>query len=176
LTAVARRLRLWRYPWAIVVLLLAVAPALGAADGEHWYFIELAGQRAGWMVERQATRDGLTTTESESELRIHRGGTELVLNFSSQFVETTAGKPVSMRSVQRFGQQPMILEATFDDEGVIEKTVQGEATHQRRLPAAEEGWLTPAVAQRALVKAPWSRRWPPALATCAIAPSTLFPV
>lgn len=139
--------------WVASALLLTLAPAVGAVEAEHWYVIELAGQRAGWMVERQTTRDGLSTTQSESELRIHRGGTELVLNFSSQFVETTAGKPVSMRSVQRFGQQPMILEATFDDEGVIEKTVQGEATHQRRLPAAEEGWLTPAVAQRALVKA-----------------------
>ncbi len=138
--------------WAALALLLALAPRAHALDWEHWYVVELAGQRAGWMVERQTTLGGRITSQSESELRISRGGTALVLTMSSQFVETVAGEPISMRTVQRYGQEPMILEAEFDGDTVIERTTQGETARERRLPAAEKGWLTPAAAQRRLAE------------------------
>ena len=139
-------------PWVILVLLLALVPCAHATDWEHWYVVELAGQQAGWMMERQTTLEGRITSQNESELRINRGGTELVLTMSSQFVETVAGEPISMRTEQRFGQQPMVLEATFSDDSIVEKTTQGEAVHERSIPTSQESWLTPAAAQRRLAE------------------------
>ena len=151
-----------RLAWLGLALWLGAAPGVRAETpapaGETWYAIEIAGQPAGWMVERRAERDGPKqerpkqerhiVTETEMELRLKRGATELTLGLASRFVETADGRPIEMGSRQKLGTTPVEITGRFVAAGVELQTSQEGSTTRQTLPVPAGPWLPPAAAAR----------------------------
>lgn len=134
-------------------LCLGLSFASAAAGSEDWYTIEIAGQPAGWMVERHEERDGPgkerhLISESEMELSFTRGSTALTLSLAGRFVETGDGRPLEMGSRQVLGQTPLETTARFEGGQVELTTTQAGRVTRQTLPAPVGDWLPPAAAAR----------------------------
>lgn len=144
--------------------LLAAAVVVGALTGntfayegepsrpleDRWYVVQLRGQRAGYMRDRVDRAAGKITTRSEMVLKILREKSEVEMRFVSEFVETDANRPVSMRSEQRLGANPDMATYTFLDDGVevVRSGTTGEVREKK--PRPEGAWLTPRQVENAV--------------------------
>lgn len=122
----------------------------GAETLEHWYRLALGDAPAGWMMVRERHDDARRTTETQTQLKVARGGTEVQLEMASRFVESADGRPIEAWSRQMLGPQPIESTYTFDGDTVRVETVQGTRRSVRQQPAPEDPWLPPAAAQDAL--------------------------
>ena len=129
----------------IVVWTLGLATAT-ASDFERWFTVELSGAKTGWMHMSRATDGDRITSTSELSLEIRRGDTSVSLSLSSEFVETTDGKPVSMQSRTRMGTQPSLSRWTFHDDHVMHEVEQQGRITTQRLDRPAGTWLPPAAA------------------------------
>ena len=125
--------------------------ALAQEVRERWYILELAGTPAGHMssiVTTAGDGDAKTiTTDASLVLSIARAGAKISVIQESRFVETAAGKPVSMRSRQVMGGE-IIQEYVFKDDS-IELTTRQPAGEPKvsTLKLPEGTWLPPAAAE-----------------------------
>lgn len=130
-------------------MLLAAPMRVIAGDGgyEKWYVLNMNDQRAGHAVERQSVdAQGRITTSSELVFRMQRLGQEINIKVATEFVETAAGKPVSMTTVQDLSLAVRKETYTFTDEGIVQVSGEGDRTSRKLLPLPEGQWLTPAKA------------------------------
>jgi hypothetical protein len=125
--------------------LLLGLPAFGD-DYDRWYAIEMAGGRAGWMHNTQKTEGDTVTTTTETKLSVGRSTSPITITMEGRFVETAAGKPVSLHSVMKLGNMPTIMDCAFTEKELqITLTQAGNETKMTR-PLPEGSWLTPAAA------------------------------
>src|ERR1041384_2511518 len=96
----------WRAALALLALLLAPALALAGDDYERWYTVEMSGKRCGYMHSVQKTDAGRITSSSEMVISMGRADSSVAMTMEGRFVETEAGKPLSMRMVQRLASTP----------------------------------------------------------------------
>lgn len=126
---------------------LLAAPALAAEPVDRWYIVTLGGDRSGYVHETIKTDDdGNTVSRYRLVLEIRRDRQRLTIEQASSFVETPTGEPVSMRSEQSLGAEPVILEASFKPDGVELVTRSGGRTVRDSRPPIEGRWLPPAAA------------------------------
>lgn len=130
----------------LTFLLLSPAAAL-AQDFERWYTLEMAGQRAGYMHSLRTTEGDRITSETKMVMNVSRGPVAISVTMSGQFVETAAGKPVSMTKIEQMGAIPSRTEYIFDDQEIVIRTFQGDQVVESRRPQPEGNWLTPGAAQ-----------------------------
>ena len=130
----------------------APAPAQPApkkpAIEDQWYIVELNGQRSGHMHSREETKDGKITTTSSMLLAIKRGAAALEITIDTEFVETEAGKPISMTFSRKLGMSPQTTETRWTDTGVEITEIQNNDRATNAAKAPEGEWLTPAAADR----------------------------
>lgn len=136
----------------------AAAPAAGEAmdarpgEIERWYTLLINGQKAGGSRtgERQEGKDAAARiiTTSDTTIGLGRADTPIKVRMESEFVETAAGKPVSMKTVRTLGAQPVTRTLTFGEKDIKVVTLTGATKSEATvaLPAGE--WLTPAAAER----------------------------
>jgi transglutaminase-like putative cysteine protease len=136
-------------PWLSAValmLVLVTRPCLAGDDFERWYIMELGKSRAGWTMQSQSTAGDLITSVSRTEINLARGKTEAGLSMDSSFVETKAGKAVSLKTSSKFGKTPTVMTATFGETAIdVVVSVAGRTDKSTR-PLPEGTWLTPAAA------------------------------
>ncbi len=142
-----------KHALGLLVVVLLAARAFGAPEvvEERWYLVELAGAKAGHMVERTERLDGgdLRVT-SRTALSIARGPAEVEVTIEAQSVETEGGDPVSMRVEQRLGAALLSTEVTFD--GATATVVESQFGQQSepRTIEIDGGALMPAALSREL--------------------------
>jgi hypothetical protein len=129
-----------------LALVLMLATLARAGDHDRWYTLEMAGKRAGSMHSSQVTRDGRVTSRVEITMGIGRAATAMKISMEGEFVETADGKPVSMKSVQALGAQPITTEYTFGEKDLSITTRQGAQVTNSTRPLPDGTWLTPAAA------------------------------
>jgi len=140
--------------------LLCLCQIVAADDGrpEQWYIVQMQNQRAGWMRERTVREGDVWRSETEMRLEIKRGSVALGIGISSEFVETTAGKPLSMSSTMKLGALPQTKSFRFLDDGVEVKESIGAAgaagsnESVKKQPMPEGEWLTPMATERYFAK------------------------
>ena len=125
---------------------------LARADAVRWYVLEMQGQRAGWMVERETVVGDTIVTTSESSLTIRRGETEISISMGSEFIETVDGRPIEMTATANMGSAPSSDRYVFEDDGVIWTSSQLGKKVSKTLPLPEGRWLPPAAAGRYVAK------------------------
>ncbi len=135
------------YWLAAAAALLMAAPAwVRADDYDRWYTIDMAGGRAGWMHNAQKTEGDTITTTTEATFSLGRAQSPITVSIDGSFVETAAGKPVSMHTVMKLGNMPTTMDCTFaPTEMKIKLSQAGNITDMTR-PLPEGTWLTPAAA------------------------------
>jgi Transglutaminase-like superfamily len=143
---------------ALLLLLPLAQAALGAVaqaateTREDWYRVEIAGAPAGWVLTRERTAGGEITTETEMELRLKRGGTEMSMALGTRFVETAGGEPLSMWVSQNMGQVPVETTYRFGPDRLEMRSVQGDSVSEKTLPRPPGSWLPPAATQRLVAR------------------------
>jgi transglutaminase-like putative cysteine protease len=128
------------------VLLLMLATLARAGDHDRWFTLEMSGTRAGSMHSTQVTADGRITSRVEITMGLGRADTAMKIAMEGEFVETPDGKPVSMKSVQQLGAQPISTEYAFGEKEVTVTVRQGEQVTTSTRPLPDGKWLTPAAA------------------------------
>ena len=131
-----------------ILLAVLTALALPCEAGERWYVLEMQGQRAGWTVEREHTKDGTIISTTESRLTIRRGTTDVTLAMSSRFVEAETGEPIEMTAKSELGGTPTEDHWIFGPDNVRWISTSGAQRIEKSLPNPEGSWLPPAAAGR----------------------------
>lgn len=140
-----------------VVLMLGVLGALprvaaGQEARERWFVLELSGARAGWMRSVEQVQDGRVVSNDTMHLELDRAGVEIVLDFTSEFIETREGEAILATVTQSFGGPPTTTAYTFGDEGVGEVTTSEGRRTEKLHPPIEGEWLTPRAAEQYLAQ------------------------
>lgn len=133
---------------AVLLSLFAVPTARAGDDHDRWYVLDLMGSRSGYMRSVRNTAEGKVTTRSDTVMRVKRGNLNMVISMSSEFIETEAGEPVSMKSVQEMAGGKVVQEFVFKEDGVEQTVTQSGTVTTKTLPRPEGQWLPPAAAER----------------------------
>lgn len=126
--------------------LLVVAALLGAraADRtERWYEVKVAGRLAGWMRSVEAPVPEGWRTETETRLRLSRGGVTLDMVNTGWIVESADGKPLSGGRTQVGSGQSVRVTWKYGPDGVAERTIEGARIVDRKLPPVPADALPP---------------------------------
>ena len=135
----------------LVAALVGLVPAAAWADDwqlleEHWYVVELAGQKAGWMTTSVYSDGERYRSDSQVRLRLGRGPATAAIDLDSSFVETHLGEPVQLKFVQKMGHQALQTEWEFVGDHVVQTTEQAGRETVTEHPLPEGDWLTPMAA------------------------------
>ncbi len=149
LHTIPRRRRFRPAAWTLAALLLT---ASAATAGEHWYQVELAGQPAGWVVEREELRGGEVVTESKTRLELSRGQVATAIEMESRFVESPDGQPLSAWTKQKLGAMPIEASYEFRAGAVVVRRQQNGSAREQSVPPPEGDWLTPRQAQKRILE------------------------
>lgn len=123
----------------------------GKADGEtrdRWYILEMLGGKVGWMHSTVTDDGAQVVSKSDMQFRLKRGAAEVAMSMKTEFVETKEGKPISMRSVQKFGATAIDNRFVFGPEDVTLTSTQGDSVKTSKEPMPKGNWLPPAAAER----------------------------
>lgn len=127
----------------------AAAPTNAPAKSEtRWYSVELMGKRAGWMRSTETVGPEAIITSEETVISIARGATSTRIRMSSTFLEAHDGTPISLRTIQDMGQQPVEQEYTFKDGVIVTTSVQQGRRTTKEEPRPKGEWLPPAAMHR----------------------------
>ncbi len=130
----------------------AVAPTVPAnapATSEtRWFCVELMGKRAGWMRTTETVGPEAIITSEETVIAIARGAASTRIRMSSTFLEAHDGTPISLRTIQDMGQQPIEQEYTFKDGVMVTTSVQQGRKTIKEDPLPKGEWLPPAAMHR----------------------------
>jgi transglutaminase-like putative cysteine protease len=132
---------------------LAEPRAPEAVGFERWYVLTLQGQRAGSMQVYERPEGGQIRSGSAMKLVIKRGEARVPMEFASEWVETSDGRPVSLSSTTVMGAEPVKKVYRFDEAGVELRAESGGRVTTSRLPRPPGEWSTPAAATRAVAAA-----------------------
>jgi transglutaminase-like putative cysteine protease len=122
------------------------------ADYDRYYAVIMENARSGWMHATQTTVGDRITTIRDMNFTFRRGDSTTTAGMTTTFVETAAGKPISMRSTQRLGETPVIVDYTFHETDVEVTTDPDGARKITRAPLPEVTWLTPRGASELLTR------------------------
>jgi transglutaminase-like putative cysteine protease len=131
-----------------ILVFVCVLATAALADSDRWYVVEMMGKRAGRMHAAE-TRSGETiTTTTSVTFELKRGDVGIAVTMNGEFVETSDGKPVSMKSVQKMAQSEVVTTVRFVDGGAEITTTQSGNSTTRKQSIEDTTWLTPAAADR----------------------------
>lgn len=124
-------------------------------DSETWYLIELDGQPAGWVVEREQTRGETLITETHTRLELSRGTAKTSMELESRFTETLDGRALSAWTRQSLGAMPVESSFEFRDDAVWVRHGGSDLSkaEANSLPLPEGEWLTPGAASQRVLSA-----------------------
>lgn len=128
----------------------APAPPAAPAVVEYWYVMQINGSRAGWIHTTRTTAADRITSAQDMKLAIKRGAGEISITMQTEFVETTAGKPISLTSSRNLGGTAISQSYTYTDKDIKYSATQAGQTINESRSLPEGDWLTPAAAERDL--------------------------
>ena len=117
-------------------------------QSDHWYVIEIADAKAGWMNVQTLTDGEQFKTITSTKLSIGRGGVTIEITMESSFIETSDGKPVLMTSRQNMSRMVIDQQWKFLDDKVLHVSKQGGRIITKQLSMPEGEWFTPLAAER----------------------------
>ncbi len=128
-----------------LLVLVLTSTVLGdwSITDQQWYAVSIDGVKSGWAQEVVETKDARIKTSTVQFMTLSRGGMELSIKVTSEFVETEDGEPVSVSTSQEAMGQVQTSEWLFKD-GEIQMTSEaGGMPIIKRVPTPKEIWLTP---------------------------------
>ena len=131
-------------------LFIAVALAFGTtawadwqSQEEHWYGVTIDGAKSGWMKEVIETDGDVIRTVKTQEMTLSRGGIVISINLTTEFIETTEGTPVSVRSTQEAMGQSSETTWRFKKDNIEMTSIAGGTPVLKAIELPDSNWLTP---------------------------------
>ena len=126
----------------------AARPLPATQNRERWHSLLLMGKKSGYLHSTTTTSGDRITTVSDLQIKMKREAMKIEVGMTTEFVETLAGKPISMTSTRKLSAIPTIERIEFGEGEATITTEQGgsRTTSKKTLPASP--FLTPAAAER----------------------------
>jgi hypothetical protein len=135
----------------ILVLTFLAVRAIAAPQivEERWYLVELAGAKAGHMLERtERLDDGTLRVSSVMALAIARGPARVEVTVEAESIEEEDGEPISMRIEQRLGAALLSTDISFDGRtATIVESQFGQETPPRTVVVDADALMPSALAK-----------------------------
>lgn len=128
---------------AVFILLGTTAWADWQTQEEHWYGVTIDGAKSGWAKEVIETDVGTIRTVKTQEMTLSRGGIVISIHITTEFIETTEGAPVSVRSVQEAMGQSSETTWIFKKDNIEMTSIAGGAPILKAIELPKTKWLTP---------------------------------
>ncbi|MFO0872977.1 MAG: transglutaminase domain-containing protein [Phycisphaerales bacterium] len=121
-----------------------------------WYTLSLGGTHCGWIHQLVDERDGGVRSVADTVMKLDRGGQTVMIEMSTEFLETPDGRPLRMRTRSVTGPTPLETQYTFpapQPGAATAATVdvlsrQGGSERRSTEPNPPAGWLPPVAADR----------------------------
>ncbi len=110
---------------------------------EHWYGVSIDGAKSGWAKEVIETDGDLIRTMKSQEMTLSRGGVAISIHITTEFIETTDGTPVSVRSVQEAMGQSGETTWVFKKDNIEMTSIAGGTPILKAIELPDTKWLTP---------------------------------
>ena len=135
-----------------IVLLVGGQATADKTLQDDWYGMELAGIQVGWSHSLVTVKGDELHSQMDMEMSLKRGLSEVSLAMNTTWVETVAGKPVSVALSQDMSMMKNVASWTFTPEGIKIVETSGGQPVTRLVPLPEEKWLTPYAAFQYFIK------------------------
>jgi hypothetical protein len=110
---------------------------------ENWYGVTIDGDKSGWAKEVVAVEDDLIRTSKTQEMTLSRGGIVISIKIATEFIETSDGKPVSVKSTQEAMGQTSETTWVFKKDNIEMTSVAGGTPILKAIDLPDTNWLTP---------------------------------
>ncbi len=133
----------------LFTLLAARAFAAPQVVEERWYLVELAGAKAGHMLERtERLDDGTLRVSSVMSISIARGPARVEVTVEARSIEKEDGDPISMRVEQRLGAALLSTNISFEGRtATIVESQFGQETPPRTVEVDDAALMPSALAR-----------------------------
>ena len=139
----------------ILKISLAAAIIFGTAtwadwqlQEENWYGVTIDGAKSGWVKEVIETDGNLIRTSKTQEMTLSRGGIVISIKMATEFIETSDGKPVSVKSTQEAMGQSSETTWVFKKDNIEMTSIAGGTPILKAIDLPESNWLTPREVRR----------------------------
>ncbi len=107
----------------VALLLAAWCSPVWAAQESEYFAVFMQGKKVGHAVNTRSVEAGKVTTREDVSITISRVGIPVTVAMTETSVETTEGKPLSFKSVQRLGSlMSMTVSGTVAPDGTVSLT------------------------------------------------------
>jgi len=103
-------------------LLVVVACPVLAQDETEYYALLMEGKKVGYAIHTRAVRAGKVTTVDDVSITISRVGNPVTVAMTETSIETTDGKPLGFKAVQKLGAMTMTADGVVNPDGTIAVT------------------------------------------------------
>lgn len=110
---------------------------------EHWYVLEMMGQRAGYRHDIVHETDTRIRSQTEQRIVVLRDGRPNSVEAKVVYVEDRDGNPVQISTMTVFGRTPQTKSWVFEKGQVTETVTTGQRTRKRSIALPEAEFLTP---------------------------------
>lgn len=100
-------------------LLLTVSCPVLAQDETEYYALLMQGKKVGYAIHTRAVQADKVTTVDDVSITISRVGDPVTVAMTETSIETTDGKPLAFKAVQKLGAMTMTADGTVNPDGTI---------------------------------------------------------
>ena len=119
---------------------------------EAWYAVFIDGVKSGWSSQLVYSNQDQYKTSLEQHMTLSRGGINISIAVSSDFLETHVGVPVQINTSQEALGQVSKSSWTFKGNEIMMVSEAGGDPIVKTIPAPPQSWLTPQAVKRMFVE------------------------
>ena len=119
---------------------------------EDWYSLSIDGAKSGWSKLTVESNEDQFRSSMEQSMTLSRGGINIAIKVTTEFVETKDGKPVSVKTSQEAMGQVSVTTWMFKEKEIMTISEAGGAPITKVIPAPTKPWLTPQAVKRLFVE------------------------
>jgi len=124
---------MFRLRSGLIALLLLSTFAQAAPPADQWFTVLLDGRKIGSFESRREARGKQVVTTQKLDVVLDRAGAHVALSSSESSTETSAGKPLSFRSVSQLSGSETTVEGTVRDGRISITTASGGESRKRQM-------------------------------------------
>ena len=119
---------------------------------QEWYSVSIDGSKSGWSQQTVESNGEYYRTSIEQNMTLSRGGINITIKVTSDFIETHDGIPISVKTAQSAMGQVSETSWVFKRNEIMMVSQAGGSPVTKVVPVPEQSWLTPQAVKRLFMK------------------------